>query len=443
MGRGPRTSRAASRGRVLVLGAGGFIGLHAAAALAAAGWSVRAGARDPEAGRRRAPSHDWVQADFSTLTRARDWTALLAGVDAVVNCVGVLQDGGRDSTAAAHVDGPRALIAACEAAGVRRFVHISAVGADDAAGTAWAATKRETERLLEAGALDWLILRPSLVIARAVFGGTGLIRALAAFPGVIPVMGGEQRFRPVAMEDLCAAIVAGLAPDAPARTALDVAGPESVTLADMLRRYRGWLGLKPAPVLRAPSWLTAPMIALGDLAGRLGWPSPLRSTAVRQMNFDVEGDPADLAALGIEARGFDRYLSETPASVQDVWHARLWFARPVAIVVLGLFWLVTGLISFGPGWPGALAVLAEGGYGDAAPAVAWWGALLDVVLGLALFVRPWTARVAMLMALSTIGYLIAATISLPQYWIDPLGPWLKVLPMMALCLFVAATDARR
>jgi uncharacterized membrane protein YkgB len=75
--------------------------------------------------------------------------------------------------------------------------------------------------------------------------------------------------------------------------------------------------------------------------------------------------------------------------------------------------------------------------------VAWWGALLDVVLGLALFVRPWTARVAMLMCLSTIGYLIAATISLPQYWIDPLGPWLKVLPMMALCLFVAATDARR
>ena len=63
--------------------------------------------------------------------------------------------------------------------------------------------------------------------------------------------------------------------------------------------------------------------------------------------------------------------------------------------------------------------------------------------GLMLFVRPWTARVAMFMCVATVGYLAAATISLPQYWVDPLGPWLKVLPMMALCLFVAATDARR
>lgn len=150
-----------------------------------------------------------------------------------------------------------------------------------------------------------------------------------------------------------------------------------------------------------------------------------------------------MAALGVEPRTLAAHLMQAPASVQDVWHARLWFVRPVAILTLSLFWTLTGLISFGPGWPGALAILAEGGYGAGAPAVAWFGALLDVVLGLTLLVRPWTARVAILMALSTVGYLVAATISLPQYWLDPLGPWLKVLPMMALCLFVAATDARR
>ena len=86
------------------------------------------------------------------------------------------------------------------------------------------------------------------------------------------------------------------------------------------------------------------------------------------------------------------------------------------------------------------------------PADAWVAAfvgeasllpLLDVVLGLMLFVRPWTGRVAIFMCLATVGYLTAATLSLPHLWIDPLGPWLKVLPMMALCLFVAATDARR
>ncbi|MEC8455674.1 MAG: DoxX-like family protein, partial [Pseudomonadota bacterium] len=119
------------------------------------------------------------------------------------------------------------------------------------------------------------------------------------------------------------------------------------------------------------------------------------------------------------------------------------FVRPISILTLGLFWLITGLISFGPGWSGAVAILHEGGYGRWAGPVAGWGALLDVVLGLALFVRPWTARVAILMCVATVGYLIAGSLSLPHYWIDPLGPWLKVLPMMALCLVVAATDARR
>lgn len=430
--------------RVLVLGANGFIGAHVAAALSRAGWAVRAAARDVTAAARRAPDHEWVRADFFELTRGGDWAPLLRGVDAVVNCVGVLQDSGRDSTRIAHVAGPRALIEACESDGVRRVVHLSAVGAEAGAGTPYGQTKQEAERLFKASDLDWLILRPSLVVARPVFGGTGLIRALAAFPLVIPAPGGGQRFRPVAMEDVCAAVVAGLAPGAPVRRSLDLAGPQAMTLAEMLVLYRGWLGLRPARVLAMPTPLTAPAIALGDMAGRLGWPSPLRSTAMRQMNHNVEGEPDGwVAALGVQPRTLAAYLSATPASVQDVWHARLWFVRPIAIVVLSLFWTLTGLISFGPGWGRAVEVLHEGGYGDGAAAIVWWGSLLDVVLGLALLVRPWTARVAIVMALSTVGYLIAGTASLPHYWVDPLGPWLKVLPMMVLCLFVAATDARR
>lgn len=429
--------------RVLVLGANGFIGAHAAAAVSAAGFRVRAGARRPIEAGRRAPLYDWVFADFRALTTPEAWAPLLADVVAVVNCVGVLQDGGGDDTRAAHVDGPRALIAACEQAGVRRLIHLSAVGIDGAA-TAYATTKAQTEQLLKRSALDWLILRPSLVIARSTFGGTGLIRALAAFPGLIPVVGGDQTFRPVAMEDLCAAVVAGLERPDVVHEAFDVAGPEAVGMTGMLTAYRAWLGLPPAPILRVPRGLAAPVLALGDLLGRLGWSSPLRTTAMRQLDHDVAGQGDDwVARLGVSPRGFSRYLSHTPASVQDVWNARLWFVRPVAIVTLGLFWLITGLISFGPGWTGALAVLEEGGFGRWAGPVAWWGALLDVVLGLALFVRPWTARVALIMAVSTLGYLLAATISLPHYWVDPLGPWLKVLPMMALCLVVAATDARR
>ena len=431
--------------RVLVLGANGFIGSHAAAALSEAGWLVRAGARDPDAAARRAPSHEWVEADFRRLTRAEDWTGLLDGVDAVVNCVGVLQDGGGDSTDVAHVVGPRALIAACEAQGMKRLVHLSAVGAEAEAGTAYARTKQLTEQALEASRLDWLVLRPSLVVARPVFGGTGLIRALAAFPVAMPVIGGTQRFRPVAMEDLCAAIAAGLEEGAPSRERLDVAGPESLSQEELLHLYRGWLGLKSAPVLRVPAILAAPVLALGDLAGRLGWSSPLRTTALRQMNHDVEGDPERwVERLGVCPQTPARHLSRHPASVQDVWHARLWFVRPVAIVALSLFWTLSGVITLGAGWERSLAVLAEGGlHGRTRELVAGGGALVDIALGLALLVRPWTARAAMLMIAVTLGYLIAGTVLLPHYWLDPLGPWLKVVPGMALCLFVAATEARR
>lgn len=429
---------------VLVLGANGFIGSHLAAALADAGWRVRAGARRPDLAARRTPSLEWVTVDFRRLDRAEHWRPLLDNVEAVVNCVGVLQDGGGDDTQAAHVDGPTALIAACEAAGVRRLVHISAVGADEQAGTAYARTKARTERLIGASGLDWLILRPSLVLGRGAFGGTALIRALAAMPGFMPVVGGDQIVRPVAMDDLTAAIVAALERPEAARLTLDVAGPRRMALVELLRLYRGWLGFPPAPVVRLPRWAAAAALAVGDGLARLGWFSPLTSTSMRQLDHDIAGRDHDWEArLGVRARDPATVLERTPASVQDLWHARLWFVRPISILALGLFWLLTGLVTLGPGWERAVEILREGGYGRWAGPVAALGALFDVALGGALFVRPWTARIAVAMGLATIGYLVAATISLPAYWGDPLGPWLKVVPMMALCLFVAATDARR
>ena len=431
-------------GRVLVLGANGFIGSHIAARFSAAGWHVRAGARSPEVAARRAPQFEWVRADFAHLTKAGDWAGLLNGVDVVINCVGVLQDGGRDSTRLAHVEGPRALIAACEAEGVGRLLHLSAVGADEAVGTAYAATKAETEAMVAASKLDWVIVRPSLVVDRAAFGGTGFIRALAAMPVAMPVVGGDQPFKPVCLDDVAEAFLR-LAQDASlVRQRIEITGPETVTMAQTLRLYRGWLGLRPAPVIKVSPVLAAPAILVGDVLGRLGWPSPLRSTSMKQLNYGAAGVDSDWAqSLGMKPRGFTRFLSENPASVQDVWHARLWAVRPISILILGLFWFLTGVISLGPGWDQAVALMGEGGGGRWSSQVVLWGALLDVVLGLALFIRPWTGRVALIMCLATVGYLIGATALLPHHWVNPVGPWLKVLPMMALCLFVAGTEARR
>lgn len=430
--------------RVLVLGASGFIGARLAAAFADAGWTVRAAARRPGPARRRAPAYDWVGARFEDLRAAVAWGPLLDGVDVVVNAVGVLQDGAGDSLSVAHVEGPRALIEACAGLPGLRLIHISAAGVD--ATTRYAITKRRTEQLIEASGLDWVIVRPSLVMDRAAYGGTALMRGLAAFPGVIPVVGGDQLFRPIAMDDLCEAVVRLATSGAGDRRILDATGPQQVSLADILRAQRAWLGLPPAPVLRTPRWLASPVVRLGDVLGALGWPSSLRTTSLRQMDHDAAGGPPDamIAVTGVTPQSLVRMLSRRPATVQDVWHARLQFVRPVSIVVLGLFWLITGLVTLGPGWEAAQQVLRQGGVEPRwVWPIAFWGAWLDIALGLALFVRRWTRWIALFMCLVTVGYLAAGTLLLPELWTDPLGPWLKVLPMMALCLWVAATDARR
>lgn len=430
--------------RVLVLGASGFIGSHVAAALAAGGHQVRAAARRPEAARRLAPAHEWVRADFAELVDPALWAPFLEGVDVVVNCVGVLQDGAGDSLVAAHVTAPKALVAACGQAGPRRIIHLSAVGTDEVVGTGYGQSKLATEALLKDSDLDWAILRPSLVLGRGVYGGSAMLRGLAAFPLLIPVVDGAGAFRPVAMDDLCAVVVAMAETNEPLRRSVDVAGPEAVSLTDLLTGLRGWLGLAPAPMVTLPAWLVAPVAQLGDMAGWLGWPSALRTTSLRQMAHDVAGHPTSAEQLaGVEPRSLSAWLTSAPATVQDRWHARLYFVRPLAILTLGAFWIGTGLITLGPGHDAAVEVLRQAGYGAASPVVAGGGALMDIALGSLLWTRRFSGRAAVATALVSLGYLIAGTVSAPQLWLDPLGPWLKIPPAIVLALCVAATDDRR
>jgi uncharacterized protein YbjT (DUF2867 family) len=425
--------------RILVLGGYGLIGSHVATRLVEDGHAVVGLGRDIAAARRRFPTIEWIERDLRAMTRARDWAPLLVGVDAVVNCAGALQDNARDDLAAVHIGGPLALAEACVTAGARRFVHISAIGADADRAEPFSATKYAFERRLAALDLDWIILRPALVWSPQAYGGTALLRGLAAFPIAIPHVYGASRIQIVGAEDVAEAVARALAPDAPVCASCDLAHPEPLELRDILLHIRSWLGLPPARLLALPPVLARLIGALADALAWLGWRSPMRSAALDQLRAGVVGDgEAAQRIFGFTPKSFEALLLRHPAGVQERWFARAYFIKPLALTVLSLFWIASGVIGFARAETAATVLTSAGWSAGAASATVIVGAIVDMALGFGAPFRSY-ARFALLgMIAVSLGYLAAATLVRPDLWLDPLGPLVKVLPGAALALAALA-----
>ncbi|MGE0747788.1 MAG: NAD(P)H-binding protein [Rhodospirillales bacterium] len=414
--------------RILLLGATGLIGSAVAARLHGDGHDVVAVVRRRNTVAGSLPAVAVVVADLRQTTES-DWVPRLAGIEAVVNCAGVLQDGPRDDTARVHVAGAAALFRACAAAGVRRVVQVSALGADPGAPTAFARTKHAGDAALMALDLDWVVLRPSVVVGAAAYGGSALIRGLAALP-VQPGLPGSGRLQVVQLDDVARTVAAMVRAEAPARVVLAVAGPEALTFEQVIAAHRRWLGWPPARTVRLPAWAARVMFALGDAAGALGWRSPVRRTARAELARGSTADPTEWTRLtGIVPQPLGAALASRPASVQDRWFARLYFLKPALVVGLALFWVATGVVALGPGYDRGVALLRDAGLGDLAPAATVIASLADVVVGAAIAVRC-TARTGLVAALAlTAAYPAAATALAPALWSDPLGPLVKLAPV--------------
>lgn len=424
--------------RIAVIGAYGLIGSYVSARLVVDGHEVMGLGRDIDAARRRFPALDWKRADLAEATVA-DWTAMLRGVEVVVNCAGALQDSPRDDLRAVHVDGVRRLAEACEAIGVHRLVHISAAGVGPERTTAFNATKLEAEVLLATSPLNWIILRPGLVFAPSAYGGTALLRGLAGFPGLSPLVHADSLVQTIGAEDLAIAVARCVMPGAPSRVSLDLVHHEALTLADLVGRLRLWLGLRPAPIVRLPLVLARAAAAASDVLAWLGWRSPMRTSALEQLRMGVRGRAEDAATLGLQVRSFDALLTAAPSGVQERWFARAYFAKPAILICLFVFWLLSGLIGLTVGFGDAVAVLTTSGMdaGLAAKAVIA-GGLADIALALLLAWRPTTARSLQGMLLITAAYLIGGALVRPDLWLDPMGPLLKSIPAAFLALTALA-----
>jgi uncharacterized protein YbjT (DUF2867 family) len=432
--------------RVLVTGAYGLIGSACLARLHEAGHDVVGGGRSIGAARRRFPYATWVEADFLRLDDAQAWQPLLSNIDAVVNCVGVLQDGLRDDVERVQFAGCTALFDGCLRAGVRRIVHISALGADAAGPSPFSRTKAAAEAHLRNLALDWVILRPALVFGPPAYGGTAMLRGVAAFPGIVPVICAKARVQVVGLDDLAETVARAVAPAAPRKVTWDVAHPQVHALAGILVAMRAWLGFRPRPVVALPDALGKIVGAIADAFSWLGWRSPARSTSLGQLAAGVVGDPQPwMTATAIAPKSFDQILAERPAGVQDRWFARLYLLKPLAIFILAAATFVNAATQLALASRHAAAMPDEAPVSEVAarifPFLLSGG--LALVLGCGLLVRA-TARPALigLIALT----LVRAANDILTAWhfgVFPLGPVAFTAPVvLAMLLTLAILDDR-
>lgn len=303
---------------VAVLGAAGFIGRHLVARLAEQGAVIRALSRDPDRALHLKPLGDVGQIVLLGCDPSDDRAlgAALAGADHAVNLIGILHERRAGDFDRIHGELPGRLGRIARAQGLKRVVHVSAIGADPASPSAYARSKAKGEAALRAERPDAVILRPSIV-----FGPEdqffNRFAAMASLSPALPLIGGgHTRFQPVHVGDVAQAIVAALTrADTPGRT-YELGGPRVATFRELLA-YMLTVTRRRRLLLNLP-------FGLARLQGRLLQllPNPpLTEDQVRLLERDnvVGKDMPGLADLGIAATpmeavvpGYlDRFIPET------------------------------------------------------------------------------------------------------------------------------------
>ncbi len=243
--------------KVLVLGASGLIGRYVTDDLRIRGFETIGVARNLSASQRsnaldlEMPILSMASAALARLLRER-------AIDVVVNCLGVLQDGPGSDTRAVHRDFVERLAQAIGDSGrTIRLIHISIPGAADEDRTAFATTKREAERLIAASGIAYAILRPGFVIAPSAYGGSAMVRALAAFPLDLPAEESAIPFQPVAVEDVAETIAWLAARDDAAANAVswDLMQPQRISLGGVIDQFRFAFGTADWTRIRMPVFL--------------------------------------------------------------------------------------------------------------------------------------------------------------------------------------------
>jgi len=305
---------------VTVFGGSGFIGRYVTQRLAKAGWRVRVACRDTEvAGAVRTYGVvGQVAPVFCNIRDDDSVRAVTRGADAVINCVGVLDEIGANTFEAVQEDGAARIARIAAEQGVGRMVHISAIGADADSDSEYAWTKAAGEREVLEHMPDAAILRPSIV-----FGPEdeffNRFAGMTRFGPALPVVGADTRFQPVYVDDVAAAAVAALEPGR--RGIYELGGPETATFRELMQQMLAVIRRRRL-IVNIPFW-AAGIMASGFALVRIVTLGLVRGPITKDQVANLRHD--NVVADG--ARGFAD-LGIDPLSMGAVIPDYLWRFRP-------------------------------------------------------------------------------------------------------------------
>ena len=307
---------------VTIFGGSGFVGRYIARRMAKEGWRVRVAVRRPNEALFVKPYGAVGQVE-PVLCNIRDDASVSSavhGADAVINCVGILAEKGKNGFDAVQAEGAGRVAKAAAAAGVQRIVHISAIGADKESASAYARSKAAGEAAVLAHMPDAIILRPSIV-----FGVEdqffNRFAGMCRLGPVLPIVGARTEFQPVYVDDVAKAAVAGVLGHADAGV-YELGGPEVRSfralmneMLTVIRRRRIVIGL--------PFWVARIMAFGFDMLEIMTFGVLSNGMITRDQVKNLARDNV----VGADARGFAE-LGIEPVSMEAVLPDYLWRFRP-------------------------------------------------------------------------------------------------------------------
>lgn len=306
---------------VTIFGGAGFVGRYIARRMAKQGWRVRVVSRRPNESLfvRTYGSVGQVEPVFANIRDDASVAAVLAGADAVVNCVGTFDAGGRNNFQAVQVDGAGRIARLAAAECVETMVHLSAIGADSAAESEYAQTKAAGEAAVLAHMPQAVILRPSVIFGTedAFFNR---FAAMARLSPVVPLIGGKTLFQPVFVDDVAAAAEKALT-GAAEPGVYELGGPEAASFRDLIRQMLGVVQRRRL-LIDIPFWAAGAIAFVADMVHIVSGgllPNPV-ATRDQVKSLRVDNVVSD------GARGFSD-LGITPATMEAVLPSYLWRFR--------------------------------------------------------------------------------------------------------------------